>query len=113
MKDKITIDGVDVSGCKSFYENYGEYWQGNWQDNDICYLHSNHCSDNPDCYYKQLLTEQAKNKKLVEALEEIIKNHREAEMDIFSLTQPDKGDIFCKFYNTLYIAQQALNEVNK
>lgn len=107
MKDKITIDGVDVSGCKSFCENYGEYYQGYWEDNEICYLHNNHCSDNKDCYYKQLLAEQAKNKKLVEALELALSD---------TCYDAETCEYKCQFailnQCDLFKAGQALNEVN-
>lgn len=81
MDNEIIVDNVDVSSCKSFCENYGEYHQGCWEDNEICYLHNNHCSDNKDCYYKQLLTEQANNKKLVEIIEKI-RNYELQSLDI-------------------------------
>lgn len=52
MNKEIIIDNVNVLNCPYFQENYGEYWQGIWQDNDICYKFGNHCSDNPNCKYK-------------------------------------------------------------
>ena len=87
MDNEIIVDNVDVSSCKSFCENYGEYHQGYWEDNEICYLHNNHCSDNKDCYYKQLLAEQSKNKKLVEALELIMNNDDEPSFENYTATQ--------------------------
>ena len=53
MKEAI-IDNTNVIGCKYFQENYGEYWQGYWEYNDICHKYVNFCADNPNCEYKRL-----------------------------------------------------------
>lgn len=52
MNKEIIINEVNVLNCPSFQENYGEYWQGYWEYNDICHEFENHCSDNPNCKYK-------------------------------------------------------------
>ena len=52
MNKEIIIDNTNVNNCKYFQENYGEYWQGCWEYNDICHEFINHCSDNPNCEYK-------------------------------------------------------------
>ena len=43
MTDKQMIDGIDVSKC----EHYGKC-------STYCYVVDEPCSDNPNCYYKQL-----------------------------------------------------------
>lgn len=52
-KLRITVDNVDVSDCKAFEEHGGEYYQGYWEHNEICHEYENHCSDNPNCFYKK------------------------------------------------------------
>lgn len=73
------------------------------------------CSDVTNCYYKQLLAEQAKNKKLVEALEKIANTPKDANARISGGKGIDKRLAMAKHYiakTTVLIAQQALNEVN-
>ena len=43
MTDKTVIDGIDVSECR----HYGKC-------STYCYVVEELCSDNPNCYYKQL-----------------------------------------------------------
>ena len=53
MSKEIKIDGTNVLYCPYFQENYGEYWQGYWEHNNICNrFNGSYCSDNPDCEYK-------------------------------------------------------------
>ena len=90
----------------SFYHEEGECSKG---------YSKKMCKDVHTCYYKQLLAEQAKNKKLVEALEKFSKFNcgdcPASEID------PETGEAeFCESCCNFEInkqAQQALNEVNK
>ena len=53
MNKEIIIDGTNVLNCPYFQENYGEYWQGYWEHNDICHeFYGSYCSDNPNCKFK-------------------------------------------------------------
>ena len=52
MTKEITIDNTNVNNCEYFQENYGEYYQGYWEHNNICHKHTNYCSDNPNCEFK-------------------------------------------------------------
>lgn len=53
MTKEIIIDNTNVNNCEYFQENYGEYWQGYWEYNDICHkFYGCHCSDNPNCEFK-------------------------------------------------------------
>jgi len=66
MKDKIIVDGIDVSECE-FYNDVEcnayrqEYWEPQDNTRDLCKEH-------PICYFKELQREKAMNKRIVKDL---------------------------------------------
>ncbi len=69
------IDGIDVSTCRNITF---EHHDGKVTRFNVCECgvqgveyYNMMCSDNPDCYYKQLQREKQKNKKLKNTLKEI------------------------------------------
>ena len=73
MIDKQIIDGIDVSKC----QHYGKY-------SIYCYAVEEPCSDNPNCYFKQLARAREEIKKLKKQIE----NEKQAlQIDIDNLNQ--------------------------
>lgn len=105
MTDKqITIDGVDVSGCKYYVKNNGIEAQGCYELTDLCECNKENefCCNNPNCHYKQYKRKEQECEKLykwlpiVTRLEEQFKSHEKA-----------KG-INCKTY-----AEQVFTELDQ
>ena len=77
MTDKQMIDGIDVNKC----QHYGKC-------STYCYIVDELCSDNPNCYYKQLKRkeqecEELKSEnftfeELIKTQEELIDNYKQA-----------------------------------
>lgn len=53
MSEQIIIDGVDVSGCEFRFCTYGCDCMSSNRETKVL-TESAHCSDNHNCYYKQL-----------------------------------------------------------
>ena len=78
MTDKqIMVNGVDVSGCKLYRDEVsfvgGEtitdvcsiwIWQRDYSGLEPSCVMKCHCSDNPNCYYKQFLRKEQEFEKL-------------------------------------------------
>ena len=69
MNDKTVIDGIDVNKC----QHYGKC-------STYCYVVEELCSDNPNCYYKQLKRKEQE----CEELKKIIKEAKSSRLDLQS-----------------------------
>lgn len=62
---KVIVDGVDVSGCEFYTANIKYNCKLDTVGGDnTCFI----CSNNPNCYYKQLKRLEQENKRLNERL---------------------------------------------
>ncbi len=63
------INGIDVSECNIRFNHFGKNIceLGNRKLGELHYL----CSENPNCYFKQLKRLQEENEKLKKALQEL------------------------------------------
>lgn len=68
--DKVIIDGVDVSGCNFYIQDYqrANNIKGKYEHcKDVCDLNGDnyfYCKMNKDCYYKQLKRLEQENERL-------------------------------------------------
>ena len=78
MTDKqITIDGVDVSECEHVFARTSLFKEKNFVECTAFFLENEdsrcNCSDNPNCYYKQLKRKEQECERLKQTLAEIKK----------------------------------------
>ena len=110
-KEKIIIDGVDVSGCKGFYIHdrsttnidYWMYGQCKSSKEYGCY-----CRNNPNCYYKQLKRKEQECERLKWYLKEIRYDELKA-LDI----EWDEYETHCidsEYSNIINLVEEALKE---
>ena len=65
MTEEIYIDGVNVSDCEFYNENYCNNWIDSYGD----YIHKCNDLETKDCYYKQLQRLKQENEKLKEEIQ--------------------------------------------
>ena len=76
MTDKQTvIDGIDISGCEHVFIHTSLFNENTLVQCSAFFLENGDsccdCSDNPNCYYKQLKRKEQECKKLKQTLTEI------------------------------------------
>ena len=101
MTDKQIIEGIDVREC----QHYGKC-------STYCYAVDEPCSDNPNCYYRQLTRAKEENEKLKNQ----IKNEKQAlQIDIDNLNQAclDLSQENDDLLNKLQAKKQECEELNK
>lgn len=68
-KEKIIIDGVDVSECFKYTKGFEEFDCGE----NYSKFHYRFCSENPNCFYKQLKRKEQECEELIKEKAEIKK----------------------------------------
>ena len=121
-KEKIIVDGIDISNCL-FHEvdinrkNICELNYMSASGYNICYK----CSDNPNCYFKQKARKEQECEKLKEENEET-KAQRDTYISLMNVYKNiSKGrqdseiviNYIDKLKGKLKIAEQALDEIEK
>ena len=70
-KEKIIIDGIDVSECYGYVHNAKDYDCGETYSK----FHYRYCEENPNCYFKQLKRKEQECEKLKKRLESFQKDY--------------------------------------
>ena len=80
MTDKqIIVDGVDISECEHVYARTSLFKEKNFVECTAFFLENEdsrcNCSDNPNCYYKQLKRAEQKLEKIKKVCNKFIPDH--------------------------------------
>ena len=99
MTDKpIIINGVDVSGC----EHLGLYKEYKLKCGSCCPID---CSDNPNCYYKQLMRKEQECEKL--------KKKKEENTTFYLKKYANKDSECLELQHNINVLKQTLTEIKE
>lgn len=123
MTDKqIIVDNVDVSGCEHVFARTSLFKEKNFVECTAFFLENEdsrcNCSDNPNCYYKQLDQLKAENKKLKQTLTDIKEIVEEVYNDCDNCyrdvdTNSDIDCIDCTLGGKAKLAKQILQKISE